>query len=94
MRINTWANARTAFSSLRGRPVDVVNIPLTSGMSVGLLLVSVELFFMICILVFLPKELVGPSFIGFAIGESLGASALRIAGGIFHDQIELDVTRI
>ena len=83
MRINTWANARTAFASLRGRPVDVVNIPLTSGMSVGLLLVSVELFFMICILVFLPKDLVGPSFIGFAIGESLGASALRIAGGIF-----------
>jgi K(+)-stimulated pyrophosphate-energized sodium pump len=83
MRINTWANARTAFASLRGRPVDVVNIPLTSGMSVGLLLVSVELFFMICILVFLPKELIGPSFIGFAIGESLGASALRIAGGIF-----------
>ena len=83
MRINTWANSRTAFASLRGKPVDVVTIPLTSGMSVGLLLVSVELFFMICILVFLPKELVGPSFIGFAIGESLGASALRIAGGIF-----------
>ena len=83
MRINTWANSRTAFASLRGRPVDVVNIPLTSGMSVGLLLVSVELFFMICILVFLPKDLIGPSFIGFAIGESLGASALRIAGGIF-----------
>ena len=83
MRINTRANARTAFASLRGKPVDVVNIPLTSGMSVGLLLVSVELFFMICILVFLPKDLVGPSFIGFAIGESLGASALRIAGGIF-----------
>ncbi len=83
MRINTWANSRTAFASLRGRPVEVVNIPLTSGMSVGLLLVSVELFFMICILVFLPKDLIGPSFIGFAIGESLGASALRIAGGIF-----------
>jgi K(+)-stimulated pyrophosphate-energized sodium pump len=83
MRINTWANSRTAFASLTGKPVDVVNIPLTSGMSVGLLLVSVELFFMICILVFLPKDLVGPSFIGFAIGESLGASALRIAGGIF-----------
>ncbi|OPY66386.1 MAG: putative K(+)-stimulated pyrophosphate-energized sodium pump [Syntrophorhabdaceae bacterium PtaU1.Bin034] len=83
MRINTWANSRTAFASLKGKPVEVVNIPLTSGMSVGLLLVSVELFFMICILVFLPKELVGPSFIGFAIGESLGASALRIAGGIF-----------
>lgn len=83
MRINTMANSRTAFASLTGKSVDVVNIPLTSGMSVGLLLVSVELFFMICILVFLPKDLVGPSFIGFAIGESLGASALRIAGGIF-----------
>ena len=83
MRINTRANSRTAFASLYGKPVDVVAIPLRSGMSVGLLLVSVELFFMICILVFLPKELVGPSFIGFAIGESLGASALRICGGIF-----------
>jgi len=82
MRINTWANSRTAFASLRGKPVDVINIPMNSGMSVGLLLVSVELFFMICILVFL-KELAGPCFIGFAIGESLGASALRIAGGIF-----------
>lgn len=83
MRINTRANSRAAFASLGGKPVDVVKIPLNSGMSVGLLLVSVELFFMICILVFLPKELVGPSFIGFAIGESLGASALRICGGIF-----------
>ncbi|MDR2019100.1 MAG: sodium-translocating pyrophosphatase [Syntrophobacterales bacterium] len=82
MRINTWANARTAFAALKGKPVEVVNIPLTSGMSVGLLLVSVELFFMILILVYL-KELAGPCFIGFAIGESLGASALRIAGGIF-----------
>jgi len=82
MRINTKANARTAFASLTGKPVDVINIPMKSGMSVGLLLVSVELFFMICILVFL-KELAGPCFIGFAIGESLGASALRIAGGIF-----------
>jgi K(+)-stimulated pyrophosphate-energized sodium pump len=82
MRINTKANARTAFASLTGKPVNVVNIPTKSGMSVGLLLVSVELFFMICILVFL-KELAGPCFIGFAIGESLGASALRIAGGIF-----------
>jgi len=82
MRINTKANARTAFAALTGKPVDVVNIPTNSGMSVGLLLVSVELFFMICILVFL-KELAGPCFIGFAIGESLGASALRIAGGIF-----------
>jgi len=83
MRINTRANSRTAFASLTGRPVEVVKIPLRSGMSVGLLLVSVELFFMICILVFLPKDLVGPCFIGFAIGESLGASALRICGGIF-----------
>ena len=83
MRINTRANSRTAFASLKGRPVEVVSIPLRSGMSVGLLLVSVELFFMICILVFLPRELVGPCFIGFAIGESLGASALRICGGIF-----------
>ncbi len=82
MRINTKANARAAFASLTRKPVDVVNIPMKSGMSVGLLLVSVELFFMICILVFL-KELAGPCFIGFAIGESLGASALRIAGGIF-----------
>src|SRR5208283_3843989 len=83
MRINTRANSRTAFASLKGRPSEVVTIPLRSGMSVGLLLVSVELFFMICILVFLPKEMVGASFIGFAIGESLGASALRICGGIF-----------
>jgi len=82
MRINTRANSRTAFAALKGRPVDVVAIPMRSGMSVGLLLVSVELFFMICILVFL-KELAGPCFIGFAIGESLGASALRICGGIF-----------
>jgi K(+)-stimulated pyrophosphate-energized sodium pump len=82
MRINTKANARAAFASLTRKPIDVVNIPMKSGMSVGLLLVSVELFFMICILVFL-KDLAGPCFIGFAIGESLGASALRIAGGIF-----------
>jgi K(+)-stimulated pyrophosphate-energized sodium pump len=82
MRINTKANSRTAFASLAGKPSAVVNIPTKSGMSVGLLLVSVELFFMICILVFL-KDLAGPCFIGFAIGESLGASALRICGGIF-----------
>ncbi len=81
MRINTKANSRTAFASLTGKPVDVVKIPTKSGMSVGLLLVSVELFFMICILVFLKEP--GPCFIGFAIGESLGASALRICGGIF-----------
>src|SRR4051812_37849354 len=83
IRINTVANSRTAFSALRGNALNTLNIPLKSGMSVGLLLVSVELFFMICILVFLDKELVGPCFIGFAIGESLGASALRICGGIF-----------
>ncbi len=83
IRINTVANSRTSFSALKGNPLATLGIPLRSGMSVGLLLVCVELFFMICILVFLPLELVGPCFIGFAIGESLGASALRICGGIF-----------
>jgi K(+)-stimulated pyrophosphate-energized sodium pump len=83
IRINTQANSRTAFSALRGKVWETLRIPLQSGMSVGLLLVSVELFFMIAILVFLPPALVGPCFIGFAIGESLGASALRICGGIF-----------
>jgi len=83
IRINTVSNSRTAFSALKGNPLATLSIPLRSGMSVGLLLVAVELFFMICILVFLPRELVGPCFIGFAIGESLGASVLRICGGIF-----------
>jgi len=83
IRINTVANSRAAFSSLSGNPMNIVNICLRSGMSVGLLLVSIELFFMIIILAYIPKELVGPCFIGFAIGESLGASALRICGGIF-----------
>ena len=83
IRINTVANSRTAFSALKGNPLKTLLIPLRSGMSVGLLLVSVELFFMICILMFLPRDLVGPCFIGFAIGESLGASVLRICGGIF-----------
>ena len=83
IRINTVANSRTAFSALKGNPLATLGIPLRSGMSVGLLLVCVELFFMICILIFLPTELVGPCFIGFAIGESLGASVLRICGGIF-----------
>jgi K(+)-stimulated pyrophosphate-energized sodium pump len=83
IRINTVANSRAAFSALQGNSLKTLMIPLQSGMSVGLLLVCVELFFMICILAFLPKELVGPCFIGFAIGESLGASALRICGGIF-----------
>jgi len=83
IRINTVANSRTAFSALRGNALATLLIPLKSGMSVGLLLVAIELFFMICILKFLPSELAGPCFIGFAIGESLGASALRICGGIF-----------
>ncbi len=83
IRINTVSNSRTSFSALRGNPLATLSIPLRSGMSVGLLLVCVELFFMISILVFLPLDLVGPCFIGFAIGESLGASVLRICGGIF-----------
>ena len=83
IRVNTYANARTAFASLRGIPWDVVNIPLRAGMSVGLFLISVELVMMVIILLFVPREIVGYCFLGFAIGESLGASALRIAGGIF-----------
>lgn len=83
IRINTVANSRAAFSSLKGNALNTLNIPLKSGMSVGLVLVSVELFFMICILAFLPTNLVGACFVGFAIGESLGASILRICGGIF-----------
>jgi K(+)-stimulated pyrophosphate-energized sodium pump len=83
IRINTVANSRTAFSALQGHPLRTLAIPLRSGMSIGLLLVSIELFFMIAILAFLPANLAGPCFIGFAIGESLGASALRICGGIF-----------
>jgi len=83
IRINTVSNSRTAFSALRGDPLATLGIPLRSGMSVGLLLVSVELFFMISILIFLPRDMVGPCFIGFAIGESLGAAVLRICGGIF-----------
>ena len=83
MRINTQANSRSAFAALQGLPWPPLAIPMRSGMSVGLLLVCVELFFMICILIFLPEDLKGPCFVGFAIGESLGASALRICGGIF-----------
>ncbi|HJT78538.1 MAG TPA: sodium-translocating pyrophosphatase [Gemmataceae bacterium] len=83
IRVNTWANSRTAFASLRGKPWDVVNIPLRAGMSVGLFLISLELVMMVIILLFPPREIVGYCFLGFAIGESLGASALRIAGGIF-----------
>jgi len=84
IRINTISNSRTAFSALKGNPLATLGIPLRSGMSIGLLLVAVELFFMICILTLLPdRSLIGPCFIGFAIGESLGASVLRICGGIF-----------
>jgi K(+)-stimulated pyrophosphate-energized sodium pump len=83
IRINTVANSRAAFSSLSGNPLNIVNICLRSGMSVGLLLVSVELFVMLLILAYIPADLAGACFIGFAIGESLGASVLRICGGIF-----------
>lgn len=83
IRMNTLANARTAFASLKGNPLNILNIPLTAGMSIGVCLVSVELILMLTILLFVPGHLAGACFIGFAIGESLGASALRVAGGIF-----------
>jgi K(+)-stimulated pyrophosphate-energized sodium pump len=83
IRLNTFANSRTAFASLRGKPFPIYVIPLRSGMSIGMLLISVELLLMLCILLFIPGDYAGPCFIGFAIGESLGAAALRIAGGIF-----------
>lgn len=83
IRVNTFANSRMAFSALKKNPLEVLNIPLQAGMSIGVLLVSVELILMLIILLFMPKELAGACFIGFAIGESLGASALRICGGIF-----------
>jgi K(+)-stimulated pyrophosphate-energized sodium pump len=83
IRVNTYANSRTAFASLEGRPYPVYEIPIRSGMSVGMLLISVELLIMLFILLFIPGDYAGPCFIGFAIGESLGAAALRIAGGIF-----------
>src|SRR5687768_1836991 len=83
IRINTYANSRTAFASLEGKPYPVYAIPLKAGMSIGMLLISVELILMLAILLFIPGEYAGACFIGFAIGESLGASALRIAGGIF-----------
>ena len=83
IRINTFANSRTAFASLRGKPFPCYAIPLKAGMSIGMALISVELFIMLCILLFVPGAYAGPCFIGFAIGESLGAAALRIAGGIF-----------
>src|ERR1700677_5189344 len=83
MRVNTFANSRTAFASLTGKAYPCYDIPLQAGMSIGMLLVSVELLIMLFILLFVPGDLAGPCFIGFAIGESLGAAALRIAGGIF-----------
>src|SRR5499427_3659215 len=83
IRVNTFANSRTAFASLEGRPYPIYTIPLRAGMSIGMLLISVELLIMLFILLFVPGEYAGPCFIGFAIGESLGAAALRIAGGIF-----------
>jgi K(+)-stimulated pyrophosphate-energized sodium pump len=83
IRINTYANSRTAFASLEGKPYPVYAIPLRAGMSIGMLLISVELILMLAILLFIPGDYAGACFIGFAIGESLGASALRIAGGIF-----------
>src|SRR5688500_10228597 len=83
IRVNTYANSRTAHASLAGMPYPVYAIPLRAGMSIGMLLISVELLIMLCILLFIPGEYAGPCFIGFAIGESLGAAALRIAGGIF-----------
>ena len=83
IRVNTFANSRTAFAGLRGKPYPVFAIPLKAGMSIGMLLISVELLIMLFILLFIPRDYAGPCFIGFAIGESLGAAALRIAGGIF-----------
>ncbi len=83
IRMNTLANARTAFASLKGKPLNIMGIPLKAGMSIGVVLVSVELIMMLLILLFIPGEIAGACFIGFAIGESLGASALRVAGGIF-----------
>jgi K(+)-stimulated pyrophosphate-energized sodium pump len=83
IRVNTFANSRTAFASLRGKPYPIYHTPLEAGMSIGMMLISVELLLMLFILLFVPGDYAGPCFIGFAIGESLGAAALRIAGGIF-----------
>src|SRR5205807_8714871 len=85
IRVNTFANSRTAFASLRWKPYPCYQIPLSAGMSIGMLLISVELVLMLFILVFIPGDYAGPCFIGFAIGESLGAAALRGAGGIFTE---------
>src|SRR5690606_27571217 len=83
IRVNTFANGRTTMVSLKGKPYPTLQIPLQAGMSIGMVLISFELLIMLCILLFVPRDLAGACFIGFAIGESLGASVLRIAGGIF-----------
>ncbi|HET9181260.1 MAG TPA: sodium-translocating pyrophosphatase [Candidatus Angelobacter sp.] len=83
IRVNTFANSRTAFAGLKGKPYAIYAIPLKAGMSIGMMLISVELLMMLCILLFIPRDYAGSCFVGFAIGESLGAAALRIAGGIF-----------
>src|SRR3712207_1752649 len=83
IRVNTFANSRTAFAALRGKPFPCYSLPLKAGMSIGMLLISVELIIMLAILLFVDRHYAGACFIGFAIGESLGAAALRIAGGIF-----------
>ena len=83
IRVNTFANSRTAFAGLNGKPYPIYHIPLEAGMSIGMMLICVELLIMLFILLFIPGDYAGPCFIGFAIGESLGAAALRIAGGIF-----------
>src|SRR6202041_2512898 len=83
IRVNTFADSRTAFASLKGKPYPVYAIPLKAGMSIGMPLISIEPAFMIMILTMVPHEYAGKCFIGFAIGESLGAAALRVAGGIF-----------
>src|SRR5258708_8226732 len=96
IRINTFANSRSAFASLGGKPFPTYSIPLSAGMSIGMLLISTELIIMLAILLFVPRDYAGPCFIGFAIGESLGAAALRIAGGIFTKiaAIGSDLTKI
>ena len=84
IRVNTFANSRTAFAGLRGKPYPIYEIPLRSGMSIGMMLISVELLMMLVILLFVPGDYAGPCFIGFAIGESLGAAALQDRGGYLH----------
>ncbi len=94
IRVNTFANSRAAFAGLRGLPYPIYAIPLQAGMSIGMLLISVELFMMLCILLFIPGDYAGSCFIGFAIGESLGAAALRIAGGIFTKIADIGAVQV